>query len=209
MSRAEICSAVLVPRVNAFCNSIGLIPNLNKTSRLVLSALGVAVVLLGTQTPAHAACTAPTGGGVAICSPVAASKDVNPVHYIAAASSPTCAGGIATMFIQPKSGVNAYSVGGPKLDTFLPQAPGTYTTTIVAKDKCGGTSQNTVNVTVTGTAVLTYQYNVQRTGANLYETKLTPSVVNQTLFGKLFSCPVDSFVYGQPLFVPKLSVGGV
>jgi len=177
--------------------------------RMVLACLGFTAAVVVTQTPAHAACTAPTGGGIAICSPVAASKDVNPVHYIAAASSSTCAGGIATMFIQPKPGVNAYSVGGPKLDTFLPQAPGTYTTTIVAKDRCGGTSQNTVNITVTGTAVLTYQYNVQRTGANLYETKLTPSVVNQTLFGKLFSCPVDSFVYGQPLFVPKLSVGGV
>src|SRR5438874_574692 len=160
------------------------------------------------QTPAQAACTAPTGGGVAICSPTAGSSDVNPVHYIAAASSPTCAGGIATMFIQPKPGVNAYSVGGHTLDTFLPQAPGTYTTTIVAKDKCGGTPQKTVSITVRGTAVLTYQYNVQRTGANLYETKLTPANVNATLFGKMFACSVDSFIYGQPLFMPKMSIAG-
>src|SRR5207249_2248343 len=127
------------------------------------------------QVPAHAACTAPSGGGVAICSPQTASKDVNPVHYIAAASSPTCAGGIATMFIQPKPGVNAYSIAGPTLDTYLPQAPGSYTTTIVATDKCGGTSKKTVGITVTGTAVITYQYNVQRLGANLYETQLTPA----------------------------------
>jgi hypothetical protein len=177
--------------------------------RVPLVLFAFPAVIVFALTPAHAACTAPTGGGVAICSPVAASKDVNPVHYIAAASSPTCAGGIATMFIQPKPGVNAYSVSGSKLDTFLPQAPGTYTTTIIAKDKCGGSSQKTVNITVTGTAVITYQYNAQRTGANLYETKLTPSVVNQTLFGKLFSCSVDSIIYGQPLFMPKLTIGGV
>jgi len=160
------------------------------------------------QGPAYAACSPPSGGGVAICSPQSASKDVNPVHYIAAASSPTCAGGIATMFIQPKPGVNAYSIGGSTLDTFLPQSPGTYTTTIVAKDKCSGTSKKTVGITVTGTAVITYQYNVQRLGANLYETQLTYANVNSALFGKLFSCNVDSFIYGQPLFVPKLSIAG-
>ena len=41
------------------------------------------------QVPAHAACSSPSGGGVAICSPQGTSKDVNPVHYIAAASSPS------------------------------------------------------------------------------------------------------------------------
>jgi hypothetical protein len=133
---------------------------------------------------------------------------VNPVHYIAAASSPSCAAGIATMSIQPKPGVTAYSVAGATLDTFLPLSPGSYTTTVKAVDKCGGTSQQAVSITVTGTAVLTYQYNVQRTGANVYETMLTPANVNATLFGKLFACSVDSFIYGQPLFVPKLNIAG-
>jgi hypothetical protein len=83
----------------------------------------------------RAACTAPTAGGVAICSPQSASKDVNPVHYIAAASSPSCAAGIATISIQPKPGVTAYSVAGATLDTFLPLGPGTYNTTVKAVDK--------------------------------------------------------------------------
>jgi hypothetical protein len=189
-------------------NVSAVIPNSSKHRIFALALWAIPALMAFAHTPAHAACTAPSGGGVAICSPLAASKDVNPVHYIAAASSPSCAGGIATMFIQPKAGVNAYSVGGSKLDTFLPQAPGTYTTTIVAKDKCGGTFKKTVGITVTGTAVITYQYNVQRLGANTYETQLTPANVNSTLFGKLFSCSVDSLVYGQPLFMPKMSIAG-
>src|SRR5262245_49037106 len=118
-----------------------IIPNSSTNSRCIhlknkprMRALWAIPALIAiAQIPASAACTPPTGGGVAICSPQAASNDVNPVHYIAAASSPSCAGGIATMSIQPKPGVTAYSVGGPTLDTFLPQAPGSYTTTVVAK----------------------------------------------------------------------------
>jgi hypothetical protein len=61
---------------------------------------------------------------------------------------------------------------------------------------------------VTGNAVVTYQYSVQRNGANVYETTLTPANVNQTLFGKLFACAVDSAVYGQPLFMPNRTIAG-
>ncbi len=53
-----------------------------------------------------------------------------------------------------------------------------------------------------------YQYNAQRTGANIYETTLTPANVNESLFGKIFSCGVDSYIYGQPLFMPKLGISG-
>jgi len=154
-----------------------------------------------------AACDPPSGGGIAICSPQSSST-VNPVHYVAAASSATCIGGISVMAIVSSSGSNLYSVGGSILDTFLPQRLGIYTTTIKATDKCGRVQQKTVSLTVTGTAVITYQYNVERTGANLYETALNPTNVNATTFGKIFACSVDSFVYGQPLFVPKLSIGG-
>ena len=58
------------------------------------------------------------------------------------------------------------------------------------------------------TSVLTYQYNNSRTGANLTETTLTPSNVNVSTFGKLYSFPVDSLVYGQPLYVPNLQIAG-
>jgi len=211
MGRQAGCASRLVIILSSFrnfANEISAGRNKRRKLSLKIAFWVIPAVVAIMQVPAHAACSPPGTGGVAICSPQSASKDVNPVHYIAAASSPSCAGGISTMLIQPKPGVTAYSVGGATLDTFLPQGPGTYSTTVVAKDKCGGTSQKTVSITVMGTAVLTYQYNVQRTGANLYETALTPANVNTILFGKIFACPVDSFIYGQPLFVPKLSIAG-
>jgi hypothetical protein len=57
-------------------------------------------------------------------------------------------------------------------------------------------------------SVLTYHYNNARTGANMSETVLTPANVNVNQFGKLFSIPVDSGIYAQPLYVPNLSIPG-
>src|SRR6266566_5493268 len=177
-------------------------------NQFIRPVLILAAVIAFSQAPANAACIAPTGGGVSIRSPHNASNDVNPVHYIAAASSPTCAGGISTMAIVSSSGSSLFSIAGPLLDTFLPLKPGSYTTTVKATDKCGGVKQSSVSLTVTATAMITYQYNVQRTGANLYETVLNPTNVNATTFGKKFSCSVDSFIYGQPLYMPKLTIAG-
>jgi hypothetical protein len=56
--------------------------------------------------------------------------------------------------------------------------------------------------------VLTYHNDSARTGLNPVETTLTPSNVNASTFGKKFSQPVDSYVYGQPLYFPGLTIGG-
>src|SRR5204863_10161686 len=95
--------------------------------RIVLVLAGLVAIF---QAPAQAACAPPIGGGVAICSPHNGSNDVNPVHYIAAASSATCTAGISTMSIVSSSGSPLYSIGGSTLDTFLPQRPGAYTTIV-------------------------------------------------------------------------------
>ncbi|HEY5039885.1 MAG TPA: hypothetical protein VIJ93_12505, partial [bacterium] len=57
-------------------------------------------------------------------------------------------------------------------------------------------------------SVLTYHNDQARDGWNPSETILTTSNVNQAAFGKLFSNAVDGQVYGQPLYVPNLSISG-
>jgi Chitobiase/beta-hexosaminidase C-terminal domain/Legume lectin domain len=55
--------------------------------------------------------------------------------------------------------------------------------------------------------VLTWRYDLTHAGQNTSETALTPANVNTNTFGKLFSLPVDSTVYAQPLYVPGLKMG--
>ena len=57
-------------------------------------------------------------------------------------------------------------------------------------------------------SVLTQDYDMSRSGANLGETILTPSNVSSATFGKLFAYPVDEDVIAQPLYVPNLFIGG-
>ena len=56
--------------------------------------------------------------------------------------------------------------------------------------------------------VLTNHYDTSRTGANTSETALTPTNVNSTDFGKLFSMPADGYVYAQPLLKTNLAIPG-
>ena len=56
--------------------------------------------------------------------------------------------------------------------------------------------------------VTTWHYDNARTSANAWETRLTPSNVNSTSFGKLFTDPVDGFIIGHPLYLPNVSIPG-
>lgn len=56
--------------------------------------------------------------------------------------------------------------------------------------------------------VLTWHNDNQHTGQNLQETILTPTNVNATNFGKLFSYPVDGMLYAQPLYAQGLTING-
>ncbi len=61
--------------------------------------------------------------------------------------------------------------------------------------------------TPTPVPVPTWRYDLTHAGQNTSETALTLANVNPTSFGKLFSLPVDSTVYAQPLYVPGLKMG--
>jgi hypothetical protein len=81
---------------------------------------------------------------------------------------------------------------------------------------CGQTSSNAdvtqpqISTTTgsVGNDVVTYKYDVMRTGQNLTESALTPSNVTSSTFGKLRNLKVDGLVDAQPLYLSKLTVAG-
>ena len=57
-------------------------------------------------------------------------------------------------------------------------------------------------------AVSTYHNDNARTGQYINETALTPANVNAARFGKLYSYPLDGYVYAQPLYMPQVAIPG-
>jgi len=78
---------------------------------------------------------------------------------------------------------------------------GVFLTLVVASLRLAGAQ-------TTFTGVITQHNDVGRTGHNLLEKILTPANVTPATFGKLFSYSVDGQVYAQPLYVPKVNIGG-
>lgn len=179
--------------------------------RLPLWFLSCVVVLVVISVPSDASCVA-QNIGVHVCSPLNNSVVSSPVHFEAAAKS-NCAKGISAMGIYDRPGHRVYVTQGAYLNTFLNMAPGNYNTTVQEWDNCKGSLKTFINITVTGGStgppILTYQYGNMRVGANTQESTLTTSNVNVSTFGKKFTYSIDQYSYGQPLYVPNLSIGGI
>jgi len=106
------------------------------------------------------------------------------------------AGGSAAVGIVTSAGL--YTAG---------TAVGTHT--VLATSVANSTQSGSAVVAVTDLAgVYTYHNDLARDGANMQEYALTTANVNTSSFGKLTSCSVDGAIYGQPLWVANLTVGG-
>lgn len=89
---------------------------------------------------------------VTILSPKVGSDSGSPVFYEAYATSATCASGINSMRIYSAPGVDAFSIYGAHIETFLPLSAGTYSTVVQAWDNCGGVGKATIDITVNSNA---------------------------------------------------------
>jgi len=91
--------------------------------------------------------------------------------------------------------------------TFSSGTPGSFTITATSNADHSQSASATIGVTDLA-AVTTYHNDLSRDGSNAQEYALTPSSVNSSTFGKLFSCPLDGAVYAQPLWVANVSIAG-
>ena len=86
------------------------------------------------------------------------------------------------------------------------QGGGTTTISATLNSLKGST---TATVTVSGAAnITTFHVDANRSGLNDQETVLTTANVAPATFGKLFSCPVDGYVYGEPLILSNQTING-
>ena len=80
--------------------------------------------------------------------------------------------------------------------------------TMPARPTAQATGSGIIDACVAQGSVCTQHNDNQRTGANLKETVLTPTVVGGGSFQKLFACEVDGPIYAQPLYVSGLTLEG-
>jgi hypothetical protein len=75
----------------------------------------------------------------------------------------------------------------------------------------GVTGSVPLKVTVaaaSATSVLTWHFDINRTGLNSTEASLTPANVNPQNFGKLFSYLVDGYMYAEPVLKSNVTING-
>ncbi|MGA8159909.1 MAG: Ig-like domain-containing protein [Acidobacteriaceae bacterium] len=83
----------------------------------------------------------------------------------------------------------------------------TGTTTITATlNTISGNTVATITVAAPGVNITTWHVDNNRSGLNASETMLTPSNVNTTSFGKLFSLPIDGYAYAEPLLMSGVTI---
>ncbi len=85
--------------------------------------------------------------------------------------------------------------------------PGVHTVSATSNSDSSASASAIIAVTDLA-GVFTYHNDTARTGQNLQEYALTPTTVNSSTFGALFTCPVDGYVYAAPLYVANFNIAG-
>jgi hypothetical protein len=144
----------------------------------------------------------PKRGGLTVTQtlPVTATvlNDIGAAGVTWSASGAACSGASCGTFTNVTSTSATY---------VAPSAAGIYSITATSVADVTRSASNSIGVTDLS-GVLAYHNNVSRDGTNTHEFALTAANVNQSTFGKLFSCQADGAIYAQPLWVPNLTVAG-
>src|SRR3974390_2685988 len=111
------------------------------------------------------------------------------------------------------SGVTWSSSGGTLSDqtahsaTFTAIAAGVYTITATSKADANRSAETSIGVTDL-VGVATWRNDLAHSGVNSQEYALTGQNVVSGKFGKLFSCPIDGWVFAQPLWMSNVQISG-
>jgi chitodextrinase len=87
-----------------------------------------------------------------------------------------------------------------------PSGAGTHTVTATTTDLSQSASATVYITNYPGT--FTHHNDNLRTGQNINEKVLTPAIVNQAQFGKLFSYTLDGIAFASPLYVANVNIPG-
>jgi hypothetical protein len=156
-----------------------------------------------TGSPAALSVTiSPKRGGLAITQSLLVTATVQ--NDIASAGVTWSASGLSCSGTSCGSFANVTSTSATYV---APSTPGAYSITASSVADVAKSASNSIGVTDLS-GVLTYHNNLSRDGTNIHEFAITPSSVNVSSFGKLFSCQADGAIYAQPLWVPNLTVAG-
>lgn len=190
--------------------------------------VGVLCVVTGivgwdaTKEPVRAGANAGYGIVAVATELTAAPNPTNAGSTITVTLSPVRAGVTVTQPLQltasvendsTNSGVRWSSSGGTlsnqtaRSATFTATAAGSYT--ITATSKADATSSAVASLGVTDLAgVAIWRNDLAHSGVNSKEYALTGQNVASGKFGKLFSCPVDGWVFAQPLWIANVEIRG-
>ncbi len=86
--------------------------------------------------------------------------------------------------------------------------PGTTAIQATYEGEGGATNVTVTNAAGAGTDIPTWHVDTNRSGLNSNETILTPSNVDSSKFGKLFSILVNGYAYAEPLILSNLEING-